>query len=78
MLSDADMREAEVVGKAMRFGAMFSASDKSLLGGLSWQPRKKVLTLTLPDGPGRDLYGEVAEARLASLGRSLDAEITVI
>lgn len=77
LLSEAATRDAEILGKALRFGAMFSALDRSLMGKLYWSPRKKVLRLRLPDGPGRDLYGEVAAARLASLAASMEARVEV-
>ncbi len=64
---------AEVVGKAMRFGAMFSAEALDEMGSLKWQPRKKVLELQLH--PHADpLFGEVAQARFQSLAKSLGAE----
>ena len=77
LLGDAEMCEAEVLGKAMRFGAMFSALDRDMMGKLDWRPRKRRLTLILPKGPGRALFGEVAAARLESLGQALEAEVRV-
>ena len=40
LLDEDDTREAEVVGKAMRFGAMFSAQDPGLMGDLHLYPKK--------------------------------------
>lgn len=72
LLSDDEIREAEVLGKAMRFGAMFSIFDPSEAGSLKWAPKKKVLELALTD-KGHGLFGEVARARFASLVQSLGA-----
>ena len=62
--------QAEVLGKAMRIGAMLCVSDKLRPGELSLDRAAKQLTLTLSD-EARPLYGEVAEARMASLAKSL-------
>jgi exopolyphosphatase/guanosine-5'-triphosphate,3'-diphosphate pyrophosphatase len=40
LLSEADIQEAEVLGKAMRFGAMFAVGDPALAGSLAWQARR--------------------------------------
>ncbi|CUH41107.1 Guanosine-5'-triphosphate,3'-diphosphate pyrophosphatase [Jannaschia seosinensis] len=77
LLSDGDTAEAEVVGKAMRLGAMFSAQDPALMGSLKLYPKKGLLELTLAAGDGEALYGEVAEARFRSLAQSLGAQPTV-
>lgn len=77
LLSDEDMQDAEVLGKAMRFGAMFAAGDPAQAGSLAWKPKKRVVELTLtPMGVG--LYGEVARARFASLAQALHATPVVI
>ena len=76
LLSDDELKLAEVLGKAMRFGAMFAVSDPAEAGRLSWQPKKKLLGLELtPDGTG--LFGEVAQARFAALAVALKAETKV-
>ncbi len=74
LLGEADTNQAEVVGKAMRFGAMFSAQDPALMGELKLYPKKGVLQLSLPKGDGEALFGEVAEARFKSLASSLGVE----
>ncbi|WP_225027855.1 Ppx/GppA family phosphatase [Xinfangfangia pollutisoli] len=76
LLSEEDIRQAEVLGKAMRFGAMFSVGDPARAGELSWQPRKKVLGLRLTE-EGVGLFGEVAQARFASLALALKAQTKV-
>ncbi|NUB43956.1 Ppx/GppA family phosphatase [Fertoebacter nigrum] len=77
LLTDEEVQEAEVLGKAMRFGAMFSIADPAQAGSLTWQPKKRILGLALtPHGEG--LFGEVAQARFKSLTSALRAtgEIT--
>ncbi|RLJ60379.1 Ppx/GppA phosphatase [Litoreibacter meonggei] len=76
LLSERELRDAEVLGKAMRFGAMFSVQRPELMGQLKWHPKKRLLKLKLhPDT--KALFGEVAQARFASLASSLDAETLV-
>ncbi|RDW13400.1 exopolyphosphatase [Paracoccus thiocyanatus] len=77
LLSDKEIREAEVLGKAMRFGAMFSVKDPAEAGALKLQPKKKVLELKLTR-IGRALMGEVAEARFRSLADALGVAPMVI
>jgi len=76
LLTEDQMAEAEVLGKAMRFGAMFAIGDPTKAGTLRWQPKKRVLELALTQH-GRDLFGEVAQARFASLAIALRAETHV-
>ena len=76
LISDRRARQAEAVGKAMRFGAMFSVDDPESLARLEWMPKKKVLRLHLI-GQGPDLFGEVAEARFRALARALEAEADI-
>ncbi|NBE06217.1 Ppx/GppA family phosphatase [Paragemmobacter ruber] len=76
LLSEQQMQEAEVLGKAMRFGAMFSVADPAEAGKLHWSPKKRILELDLTEH-GRDLFGEVAQARFASLALALKAKTTV-
>ncbi|MCJ8138870.1 Ppx/GppA family phosphatase [Falsirhodobacter halotolerans] len=77
LLPEAEVREAEVLGKAMRFGAMFTMDDPSDAGTLDWAPKKRVLTLTLTR-QGHDLFGEVAQARFKSLVSALKAEGQIV
>jgi exopolyphosphatase/guanosine-5'-triphosphate,3'-diphosphate pyrophosphatase len=74
---DEKMRlEAEVLGKAMRFGAMLWMDRDKDRGELRWFPKKKQLHLCMtPDM--LPLFGEVAEARLNSLAASLEAEVSI-
>ena len=75
LLSDEELQEAEVLGKAMRFGSMLWMSDVSKEDGasLGWDGKAKRLSLRMaPDVA--PLYGEVAESRFKSLARALNAE----
>ncbi len=76
LLTEEELQEAEVLGKAMRFGSMFAVGDPAQAGSLEWQPKKRVLELHLtPDGRG--LFGEVAQARFTSLAQALKATTEV-
>ena len=76
LLPQKELKAAEVLGKAMRFGAMFSVERPELMGQLGFRPKKRLLTLKLhPETEG--LFGEVAEARFMSLAASMDAEVEV-
>ena len=75
LLSDEELQEAEVLGKAMRFGSMLWMSDVSKEDGasLGWDGKAKRLSLRMaPDVA--PLYGEVAESRFKSLARALNAD----
>jgi len=73
LLTETEIQEAEVLGKAMRFGAMFSIGDPNLAGSLRWNARKRQLTLVLTED-GLGLFGEVAQARFAALALALKAQ----
>ncbi len=76
LLSEDQQREAEILGKAMRFGAMLWMEKDAKLGEMRWFPKKKHLELRLHPS-AKPLFSEVAQARLASLASSLEAEVTV-
>jgi exopolyphosphatase/guanosine-5'-triphosphate,3'-diphosphate pyrophosphatase len=76
LLSEDELQDAEVLGKAMRFGAMFAVGDPSKAGQLVWTPKKRVLELNLTD-EGRGLFGEVAQARFNALAQALKAKAVV-
>lgn len=76
ILDEKLLKEAEVLGKAMRFGAMFSVQNPELMGRLKWHPKKRLLKLIL-HSETKALYGEVAEARLKSLASALDAQVEI-
>lgn len=73
LLSEDELQDAEVLGKAMRFGAMFAVGDPAKAGRLVWSPKRKLLELDLTE-EGRGLFGEVAEARFAALAVALKAQ----
>ncbi|MCE8006218.1 Ppx/GppA family phosphatase [Aestuariivita sp.] len=76
LVCDKEQLQAEILGKAMRFGAMFWMQPDVPMGEFRWFPQKKVLELRFPKAASA-LYGEVAEARLMSLAASLEAEVRV-
>ncbi|WP_440446707.1 Ppx/GppA family phosphatase [Pararhodobacter marinus] len=70
LLTDEEIRHAIMLGRAMRFGAMFSAGGPQAAGELRYFPKKKVLELILQ--PERKaLFGEVAASRFAALAKNL-------
>jgi exopolyphosphatase/guanosine-5'-triphosphate,3'-diphosphate pyrophosphatase len=79
LLDDHQLREAEVLGKAMRFGAMFAVRSPEDAGEIVWRQKKKSLELRL-NAATQALFGEVAEARFASLAEALGAtaKVTVV
>lgn len=76
LLNLEDQKQAEILGKAMRFGAMLWMQAGAELGKLTYKAKSAELHLELPDR-ARALYGEVAEARLQSLASALEAELFV-
>ena len=72
MLPEAEQKRAEVVGKAMRFGAMLWADGKDTGAELTWAPKKKVLGLKLSKA-AEPLFGEVVQSRFQSLAQALGA-----
>ena len=75
-VSPEDEHQAEVLGKAMRFAAMLWLRRDAKLGELRWFPRKKRLELWLSP-EATPLFGEVAQARFASLCEALRADAVV-
>jgi exopolyphosphatase/guanosine-5'-triphosphate,3'-diphosphate pyrophosphatase len=77
LLSEEALQQAEVLGKAMRFGAMFSAETLKEMGSLKYAPKRNRLELLLhPDA--EPLYGEVAAARFQSLAKALGADEVIV
>ncbi|GAA6182322.1 Ppx/GppA family phosphatase [Shimia sp. NS0008-38b] len=76
LLSDKERHDAEVIGKAIRFGAMLWQQDSNNMGTLKYYPKKGALNLRLPTSTGA-LYGEVAESRFNSLCNTLGATPSV-
>ncbi len=71
LLPDDQIKEAEIVGRAMRFGAMFAVAAPSDHGELTHRPKRGELILTLKTAQGRDLFGEVALARFKALATAM-------
>ena len=76
LLAQKDAVDAEVLGKAMRFGAMLTVDDLDKMANLRYFPKKKQLELRLNE-TARALFGEVAEARFMSLATALGAEVEI-
>ena len=76
LLNQKEIKEAEILGKAMRFGAMFSIQDPADAGALRYQPERNLLELVLQPRT-EALFGEVAKARFQSLANSLGADTKV-
>ena len=71
LLTDTEANDAEVLGKAMRFGAMLALDDPADAGTLTLNGKQLHLRLT---PTGRKLMGEVAEARFKALCSALGVE----
>ncbi len=76
LLPEAELTQAEVLGKALRFGAMFAFEGINQHCRLGYFPKKRVLELVLSPR-SQELYGEVAAARFASLAAALRVEARV-
>ncbi|MCC6002306.1 MAG: Ppx/GppA family phosphatase [Pararhodobacter sp.] len=76
LLSEEEIRQAVMLGRAMRFGAMFSVGGPQAAGELRFFPKKKVLELVLRPSM-KDLFGEVAQSRFAALAKTLGLETRV-
>jgi len=77
LLPPAEIQEAEVLGKAMRFGAMLSAQSPEKAGTLDYDAIGKRLMIRLNRG-SQALFGEVAQARFQSLADALGATAEVV
>lgn len=77
LLPEEEIKAAEVVGKAMRFGAMLSGASIKMMGRLNYDREAKVLELVLRP-KSRDLYGEVVVARFDNLAKAMGCETRVV
>lgn len=77
LVAPEEQRQAEILGKAMRLGAMLWMNPDEDRASLRWDRKKDRLTLWLSEG-AQPLYGEVAEARFRSLGAAVGAENLVV
>src|SRR6056297_1810607 len=78
LLPETEVLEAEILGRAMRFGAMFTVARPTDHGTLMWHPKRKELILTLTTSEGRALFGEVTGARFRALAGAMGAEAKVV
>ncbi len=76
LLTEADLAEAKMLGRALRFGAMFSMDGPSNAGELRFFPKKRVLELIL-ERDMQALFGDVAAQRFTSLANQVGAEAKV-
>ncbi|MCC5967110.1 MAG: Ppx/GppA family phosphatase [Natronohydrobacter sp.] len=72
LLTEKDVKEAKMLGRALRFGAMFSMDGPENAGELRFYPKKKVLELVL-EREMQALFTEVAEQRFAALANQIGA-----
>lgn len=73
LLSEEEIRGAEILGKAMRFGAMFAIDDPADAAELRLDKKKGRLELRLTK-TGRSLMGEVAHSRFKALCSAIGVE----
>ncbi len=76
LLPEHDLRQAKILGKAMRFGAMIAVISPEKIARLKFKPGKHRLTLTLPPAL-QEIYGEAAATRFESLASAMDCEARV-
>ncbi len=77
LLSAKQQREAEILGKAMRFAAMLWPNKDAKPGKMRFYPKKQLLELSLTD-QAMPLFGEVAEERFMSLAASMQAVPSIL
>ena len=78
LLPEKDINGAEILGRAMRFGAMFATDRPTDHGFLKVRPKRGELVLSLTSAKGRDLFGEVAEARMNALANAMELTPVVL
>ena len=77
LLDERGQKQAEILGKAMRFGAMLWMQSDAAMGKLRFFPKKQQLDLILPKNTA-PLFNEVAESRFNSLANAVKSETRVI
>lgn len=72
-------RDAQILGRALRFGAMFllRSDPEHMPAQLEWNAKKMTLTLHL-DAAAQPLYGEISEKRFEALAKALQAQTNVL
>ena len=76
LLTEAELEDAKTIGRALRFGAMFTMDHLSRAGELRYFPKKAEVELIL-SRPMAGLYTEVAEQRFRALASQLRATAKV-
>ncbi|MBB5720876.1 exopolyphosphatase/guanosine-5'-triphosphate,3'-diphosphate pyrophosphatase [Loktanella ponticola] len=76
MLNEKQIKEAEILGRAMRLGAMLWVNAEQEPGTLKWKPKSGDLQLRLTKD-AEPLFGEVAEARFNALAIALGGQGTI-
>jgi exopolyphosphatase/guanosine-5'-triphosphate,3'-diphosphate pyrophosphatase len=76
LLTEDERRMAQIVGKAMRFGAMLSGASRSMSCSLKHHKKQAVIELVMRPR-ARDLFGEVVKTRFESLASSMNCTTMV-
>lgn len=74
LLTPDTRRAAEILGRAMRLGAMLWLGAHDAPGAFIWRPAQRELELVLESRAG-PLWGEVANARFRALGDAMEADV---
>ncbi len=77
LLAREEAKRAEILGKALRFGAMFTVVSPEKIVRLKFRSKKHSLTLMLPEAL-RDIYGEVVAVRFHALAAAMDCTPEVV
>ena len=72
LLNEEERQAAEVLGKAMRFGAMLSGASAKMMCSLNYDKDNNLLELIMSPRT-QDLFGEVVLSRFESLANALGA-----
>jgi len=72
-----DVLAAEILGKAMRFGAMLTGHTPERMGALRHVPQRRALELVM-DEASAGLFGEVVMARFEALARAMGCAPRVV
>ena len=78
LLSPPQVKEAEILGRAMRFAAMLTLEKPMNHAALKLFSKKQKLQLTLKSKDAADLFGEVAEARFNALAAAMGCEPHIV
>jgi exopolyphosphatase/guanosine-5'-triphosphate,3'-diphosphate pyrophosphatase len=77
LLNEKQLQSAEIIGKAMRLGAMLWISDDHMHAELKINRKRQTVILELSEDM-LPLFGEVAQSRFDSLARSLKLSPRVV